>query len=73
MSIVAGRLIPLYFKQELTVVHVTFFLSLDSEQFLLSSEISLFSDPKTVYASIPATGRDLFMNEYELVSVVNSD
>lgn len=61
MSIDAGRLIPLYFRHDETVVQVTFFLSLKVVQFLLSREINLLSASNDVLASITATARDLFM------------
>lgn len=59
MSIDAGRLLPLYLRHDVIFVHVTFFPAFTSVQFLLSNEINLLSDPKTVLASITATGRDL--------------
>jgi hypothetical protein len=48
-------------RHEVIFVHETFFPPANV-QVLLSKEINLFSDPKTVLASITATGRDLKRN-----------
>lgn len=60
MSIDVGRLMPLYFKHDTTVVHVTCFLSPPTVQFLLSNDTSLLSASNEVVASMTATARDLF-------------
>lgn len=53
-----GKLTPLYFRQELMTVHVTFLPS-RSAQRLSSNEISFDSGSNVVVASTTATGRDL--------------
>lgn len=65
-------MIPLYFKHETRVVHVTAFLSLPAVQFLLSSETNLLSASNDVDASITATARDLIQGHIQSMKVLEA-
>lgn len=60
LPICAGKLIPLYFKHELTVAQVTFLWSRMVVQGLSSRFTSLELTSNVVVASTLATGRDLY-------------
>lgn len=58
LPMLIGRLIPLYFRQELITVQVTFLPSRSAHR-LSSNETSFDSESNVVVASTTATGRDL--------------